>query len=378
MGAKHSWFIAALLVSLPALVPCRTAGAQDEPEDPEKIAEAFHEKGFNYYQDGNFEKAIEYFLKANDLVPNPFSLYNVARIYHEKLSKPDLAYSYYQKYLETGDKQKAKASKKAMAEIEKMPVKLKVITTPEGALVLINGEEVADQKTPVIAEVGAGKHTVKIVLDGYMEVEETVDITPGGSAVVEKKLVAEAKEVSDEGGAGDEESTEQVKLIDESAASKSRVPLSLGLAAGATVSTSGDLGSYINASLNIYYWIKRGFVGLAVDNMFFTDSYLMSAYPAGGYSVKVWKDLSIDFTAGFGFVYLYASKDGYSESNTVVVEKGSHWDLAAHADIRLGYAVGHVRIYAVPAFANVLLGVGSIRPAPLVQFAFLLGVAYAF
>lgn len=376
MGAKNFRFVLVVLISSLFLMPCPAARAQDQPNDPEKQAKAYHEKGFNYYQEKNYEKAIEYFLKANDLVPNPFSLYNVARIYDEKLSKPALAYTYYQEYLETGDKQKVKEAKKAMAEIEKMPVTLKVLTTPEGALVLIDGEEIADQKTPVTAETGAGTHTVKIVLEGYVEVEEQVDIPPGGSALVEKKLAAEVQE--DEGADEGKESTESVKLVDDSAAPRSRVPLSLGLAAGATVSTSGDLGSYINASLNIYYWIKRGFVGLAVDNMFFTDSYLMSAYPAGGYSVKVWKDLSIDFTAGFGFVYLYASKDGYSESNTVVVKAGSHWDLAAHADIRLGYAIGHVRIYAVPAFANVLLGVGSIGPAPLVQFAFLLGVAYAF
>jgi tetratricopeptide (TPR) repeat protein len=379
MGDRISCPILVFVISSLALTLAAPAPAQDKPKDTKLLAEAYHEKALLYYQEDNFEKAIEYFLKAHDLVPNPFSLYNLARIYDEKLFKKDQAYLYYQKYLETGDKQKLEETRKAMAEIEKMPVILKVLTEPEGALVLIDGEEVADQRTPVIVEVGAGRHEVIIVMEGFEEAQETVDIPVAGSALVEKQLAAKNPPKKPEEGAGKvKKPDEDVQLDDKAAASRRRVSLSIGLAAGATVSTTSDLGSYINASLNIYCWIKRGFVGLAVDNMFFTDSYLMSLYPAGGYSVKVWKDLSIDFTAGFGFAYLYASEDGYGENDAVVVSRGSHWDLAAHADIRLGYAVGRVRIYAVPAFADVLLGVGNIRPAPLVQFAFLLGVAYAF
>ena len=49
-----------------------------------------------------------------------------------------------------------------------------------------------------------------------------------------------------------------------------------------------------------------------------------------------------------------------------------------HADVRLRYRVGPVILQAIPLCADVLVGAGNITPAPLAQFAFLLGVAFDF
>jgi hypothetical protein len=147
---------------------------------------------------------------------------------------------------------------------------------------------------------------------------------------------------------------------------------------GATVSTTRAMGSYIDASLGIFFRIREGFAGLGLDNLFFTDGYLLAAYPAGGYTLVLWRDLSISFAAGFGAAYLYASVDGGGEDGNVLIGQGGHWDLVVHADVRLRYRVGPVILLAIPACADVLVGAGDIEPAPLAQFAFLLGAACDF
>jgi len=187
------------------------------------------------------------------------------------------------------------------------------------------------------------------------------------------------KEQEEEKVEEQEEDTKETVKLTEGAGKKTRmVPISVSLAVGATASTTKKLGSYIDASVGLSFLIKGGFVGIALDNLFFNDSYMLAAYPAGGYTLNVWKDLSIVFTAGFGFAYLRASRAGYDESGAVVVEEGNHWDLVAHADVRLRYKLGPVILQAIPVHVNILTGVGSVQPAPLAQFAFLVGIAYEY
>ncbi|MFH1438884.1 MAG: hypothetical protein ABIJ56_24475, partial [Pseudomonadota bacterium] len=123
---------------------------------------------------------------------------------------------------------------------------------------------------------------------------------------------------------------------------------------------------------------RQGYVGLGIDNLIFAGSYILAAYPAGGYSVKVHKNLFLDFSAGFGFAYLYSADDGGDGEGNVLIEAGSHWDLVAHADIKISYKIGSFVIQLIPVHANVLIGAGSIEPAPFAQFAFLAGIAYDF
>jgi tetratricopeptide (TPR) repeat protein len=383
---KAITLVLALLPLVFAPAPATAKGKKDKAEKKEKKeAEKIHEQALTLFGEGKYEEAIELFIKADEMVSNPFSSYNIAKCY-EKLGWYDKAYAAYQDYLATGDTAKLEAAKQAMAAIEKMPVSLQVGSQPEGATLSIDGEPAEGNVTPVSIETTAGKHTVVVSLKGYEDAQVETEIPFGGTAEVTATLTekaaseeaAEEEEEEEETAVGEEEEEKEEVGTWEAPPRGRSVPISLGLSAGATVSTNNDLGSLIDASLGFAYMIKGFSVGLGVDAMFFVDSCLLSAYPAGGYSVKLWKNLTLSFDVGFGAAYLYAGKDGWNEKDALVIRKGNHWDLVAHGDIKLGYRVGHVRIYVVPVHANVLIGVGSVKPAPLAQFAFLLGFAYEF
>lgn len=329
-----------------------------------------HGEAVKFYKAGQYEEAVERFKEANKLVPNPVTLFNIAKCY-EKLDRMDMAYEYYVKYVETGDKTRLKDADEAIERIESTKVLLKVKTKPGGASVYVDGKREPVGTTPLAEEISPGEHTVIIRKDGYKDIEEIVDIAYGGDALLDLEL----EEIESHGGT----EGEGADLRLEGEAKKSLVPISLGLGVGVTVSTTQELGSFIDASLYVTYRIKEWSVGIGLDNLFFGDSYLLAVFPVGTYTLKVWKDLSLNFAVGFGVAYLNAFEDGYDEDGqTVVVDKGGHWDLVVHVDVKVLYNLGPVYLIAIPLCTEILVGAGSIDPSPLAQFAFLAGVGYDF
>ena len=324
----------------------------------EQLAQQYHGQALELYKNDDYDGALSYFLKAYGISSDPSTLFNIARCY-DHLFQYDQAHTFYKKYLKTGDPLRKDDAKEALAKIEGMPVILKVITIPEGATIYVDGKEVLLQKTPVIGEVSAGKHKVIVELKYHKTVKKKVNIPYGGQARLDITLVKLGEEeeedieieveeeieddVEDIYGEKEEDEEEEdvVEPLEEPKPSGHKIPISLNLALGVTVSTSKTMGSYIDASIGVFYRIKQGFVGLGLDNMFFTDGYVLVVYPAGGYTLKVWKDLSISFAGGFGAVYLRA-KDGYDTDGNIIVASGNHWDLAAHASVKLSYKLGPI------------------------------------
>jgi hypothetical protein len=365
------------------LLAKQKGGGKAGKKDKEKAAQ-LHQMALNLYKKGMYAEAVEYFNKAYAIDEDPSTIFNIAKCY-DQLYKYKEAHAYYEDYIATGDEQRLAEAKEAIERIESMAVMLKVVTDPEGATVFIDGEEVKFQKTPVIAEVSAGKHAVVVELEGHARVERTVDIPYGGEEKVDVVLekVSEKSKVivvEDVGAKGKKKGSEVVlekkKEKPPRKAFKPRVSFGIGLAVGATVSTARQMGSFIDGTLQLDALIGRATLGVGVDNLFFMDSYLLAAYPAAGYTLKVWKDLSLHFSAGFGAAYFHAFKDAGDEDGHLVFEKGGYWDLVAHADVRLRYKAGPILIQVIPVCADVLIGVGSLDPPPLAQFLFLAGIAY--
>ena len=348
---------------------------KDVSEKDQEIAEEYHHQAIKFYKEGQYKEAIERFLKAHELSPNPVSLFNIARAY-QKMDQIVNAYDFYKQYIQTGDETRLEDAKEAIEKIESMPVVLKIATTPAGAVLLVDGQVRVGGETPVVLDdLKAGKHTIALQLEGYEDVEQEVDIPVLGEQSIEIDLqkIGE-KPVAVEGesaGIGDSE----IELTAE-AKPKSKVKVSVGIGAGATVSTSEIFGSHIDASLAVLFRIKGGLVGIGIDNLIFSNSYLMAAYPAGGYRIELKRNLSLEFVAGFGVAYLHSSVEGGNDEGKIMVGSGGNWDLVAHLDAKLNYKVGPVLIQFIPVHVNVLTGVGSTDLDPLAQFAFLIGVAY--
>jgi hypothetical protein len=330
------------------------AGDEDKEKKPGKI----RANAIKLFSEKKYGEALNLFKELYDLTKEPLDLYYTAACC-EALGELERAYELYEKYLESDDKKKRKEAEETVAELKKkIKSLLTVRTDPPGAEVFLDGGETSIGTTPLTEEVETGSHSVVIKKKGYQEVDEEVTLPPGE----EKSLgVALVKNAPPPPPPPPEKKKRPVE-----------VPISLSLGLGATVSTSELVGSYIDASLLAAWRIREFSVGLGLDNLFFTDSYLLAAFPAGAYTLKVWRDLSMQFTVGFGAAYLHAFKRSDGTAS------GAHWDLVVHADARLRYKVGPIMVVAIPLCTEILVGAGSIKAAPLAQFAFLAGIGYDF
>jgi tetratricopeptide (TPR) repeat protein len=339
-------------------------GGKKKSKKDKKKAEELHGQAVSFYKEGNYEEALKFFAMADELEPNPVTAFNIARCY-DKLEKYADAYEYYKKYVESGDTARLEDAQEALERIESEPVRLVIEFSPRGSEVFLDGEPIEADASPADVKVKPGQHTIFIRKEGFESVEKEVEIVPGSEGYVEAELFKSKK-----GGDGGGKKAKLKKRIDLKPA------FTIDLAAGATVSTSDTVTSYIGANLGVAFRIKNFGVGIGLDNMFFSDSYLLAAFAAGSYNVNVWKKLSLNFTVGFGGAYLYSSEEAVDSDGNVVLESGNMWDLVVHADARLRYKVGPVMLQFIPLSADIFVGAGSIQPAPLAQFAFLVGVAY--
>jgi len=331
--------------------------------DVEKI----HSEAVSLYKEGKYEDALKRFEEVYSMDPNPVTLFNIGRCY-EKLGKFREAYDSYKKYLESGDKNKLTDAKEAISKIEEMPVKLKIKVNPSDSEVFFDGKPVEGKDSVKIVETTGGQHTILARKNGYESQEKEILLAFGEDSELEVKL-EEKEELQVSKVSGEEGKGKKIR---------SKVPLSIHGSVGATVSTSTTIASYIDAVIGLHYRIKDFSAGISIDNMFFSDSYILAVYPSGSYTLKLPKRFSINFSIGFGVAYLYSSERALDEDGSVLVESGHMWDLVVHADAKVRYDVGPLMVQLIPLHADIMVGAGSIEPAPLAQFAFLAGVAYDF
>jgi tetratricopeptide (TPR) repeat protein len=123
-------------------------------------------------KNGDYQTAIEHYLRANDLSPHPFALYNVAANY-ERLGQLRESATWYLRYLESapGTKDRPKVEK-IVADLRARPAKLSVTSSPSGARVFIDDAQVG--VTPYHGVVRGGTRIIAVERDGKREVRELV------------------------------------------------------------------------------------------------------------------------------------------------------------------------------------------------------------
>jgi hypothetical protein len=135
----------------------------------------------------DWQTAIEHYLRAYDLVPHHFALYNIGRDY-ERLGQLREASTWYTRYVEAAppsvDRDKVQ---KLLGELKLRPAKLTVKSAPSGAKVVIDGQKVGI--TPFTAPIRGGGHRVSVELDGERD-ERDVALEFGEPETVELTLKA--------------------------------------------------------------------------------------------------------------------------------------------------------------------------------------------
>lgn len=108
-----------------------------------------------------YQEAIEHYLRANDLVPHPFAMYNIA-VDYERLGKLREAATWYERYLDSSTTKDADRERvnRLLIELRNKPAQVQVLSTPDGARVIINGLPVGT--TPYRSELKGGLYHVAI------------------------------------------------------------------------------------------------------------------------------------------------------------------------------------------------------------------------
>ena len=111
-------------------------------------------------RDKDYTTAIQHFMRANELVPHPFALYNIATDY-ERLGALREAARFYQLYLDKAPPgpERDKVAR-LLRELQTRPTSLSIRTLPAGARVKIDGNEVGT--SPINVTLPGGPHRVVI------------------------------------------------------------------------------------------------------------------------------------------------------------------------------------------------------------------------
>jgi tetratricopeptide (TPR) repeat protein len=100
LNQRRACLIALLLAAgWPAAAHAGDGGAAPEAQRAEELAA----RAFELYKEGHFREAVELYAQAEKLVPAAAVLFNIARIYDQKLRQRPRAIDYYRRALEAPD-----------------------------------------------------------------------------------------------------------------------------------------------------------------------------------------------------------------------------------------------------------------------------------
>jgi len=151
------------------------------PEAVERARTAYA-RGQQAFTAGDFATALQAFEEAYSNVPNPIVLVSIGES-AAKLGRVETALAAYDAYLrarpDAPDRDEV-AQKRAAFAAAQAPARLRLISEPAGADVILDGQLIG-RVTPVEIEVRPGTHRVSFVLVGYETGRITSELKPGGS-----------------------------------------------------------------------------------------------------------------------------------------------------------------------------------------------------
>ncbi len=167
-------------------------------------AKSRFKRGADLYDEGNYRGALIEFERAYQLVPNYKLLYNIGQVHLQLLeyAKAQVAFSRYLK--EGGSDVNSSRREEVRGELERVKTRIGriVVTTAEGAEVLLDDESVgtAPLSQPIVAN--TGRHTVTVVLPGRAPQSRVIDVAGLETANVTLGNTVPQETPRDNGNAG--------------------------------------------------------------------------------------------------------------------------------------------------------------------------------
>lgn len=179
------------LIALGAALALAPAPAYADDRGPDRETREEARRAFAAGQAADrrkaWQEAIEHYLRANDLVPHPFAIYNIAANY-ERLDKLREAATWYERYAAAAtDPAERERIQRLLLELTARPAPLTVRSSPDRARVLVDAVPVGT--TPYRGTIRGGFHRVTVELDGRREQR---DLTVAYAEPVNLELVLRA------------------------------------------------------------------------------------------------------------------------------------------------------------------------------------------
>lgn len=176
-----------------AALPARAEAASTEAVVEARRADAKrrYQRGVEQYRAGRYAEAVVAFLEADRLAPSPALSFNIARAY-ERLDDTSGALRWYRDYLRRspGAKNapdvKARIASLAARLAQSGVQQLSVLSTPDGATVVVDGQAVG--VTPFTGELPPGAHVVLLDRKGYREQRQELVLSPNEPAELKVAL----------------------------------------------------------------------------------------------------------------------------------------------------------------------------------------------
>lgn len=161
------------------------ASAQDARE--------LFQRGRGAYETGDFEGAVEAWSAAYELDPRPLLQFNLAQAY-ERLGRLQESLDAYERFLADapGDAADVPAARIRAAALQQRLSRTGIVLRggPEGAVVLVDGEERARLPRPDPIAVAPGSYRVEVRAEGYDTFESVVAVAAGSQVEVEVSMRA--------------------------------------------------------------------------------------------------------------------------------------------------------------------------------------------
>lgn len=196
--------IIALLGAMFAMGTGRVEAQEEAPAEGEAAQPDARElflRGQAAYERGDYEDAVAAWEAGYALDPRPLLQYNLGQAY-ERLGELPKAVGAFEAYLEHAspsdpNQQRARAQLAAIRE-RLGRTSIVVAGGPEGATILIDGEDHGRTPRPDPIAVSPGSHQVEIVLEGYRPFEAAVSVAAGRA--VDVNVVMEEEVVGGDSG----------------------------------------------------------------------------------------------------------------------------------------------------------------------------------
>ncbi len=176
--------IATVVASIVAIAPARA----DEAADREEAGRAFA-AGQAADRQKDWPLAIQHYVRANDLLPHPNAMFNIATDY-ERLGKPREAAVWYRRYLDAApDAADHEKVVKTLRDLTTKPSAVTIRTNPPGARILVDGEFLGT--SPFTGKIKGGSHRLTFEYEGRRE-QKQLTIEFGEPAVLDQTLSGES------------------------------------------------------------------------------------------------------------------------------------------------------------------------------------------